>query len=120
MIIYGGGAPVTKTFGSQTVHFSVMNTGDANGDGRVDVADLGSLATNFGRPGSWPQGDFTQDGMVDVADLGMLASHWGFGTEGSAPEFSQAMSAFGVALPEPNFIWIAALGGLATFSRRRG
>jgi beta-glucanase (GH16 family) len=53
--------------------------GDANGDGLVDVSDLGSLATNWGRSSgaNWSMGDFTADGKVDVSDLGILASNWG-------------------------------------------
>ena len=119
VIIYGGGAPVTKTYGSQTVNFNVLNTGDANGDGRVDVTDLGTLATNYSRPGTWWDGDFTRDGMVDVSDLGMLATHWGFGTDGSGPSFSQAMSAFPVlsGVPEPAIL--APLGSVLLLARGR-
>jgi len=108
VIIYGAGAPVTKTFGNQRVDFSVMNTADANGDGRVDVSDLGALATNFDRPGGWSEGDFSRDGMVDVSDLGILATHWGDGTNGSGPSLEQAMSSLGIALPEPAIGAIAA------------
>ena len=51
--------------------------GDANGDGRVDVADLGILASNWQKSGRvFAQGDFDRNGTVDVADLGTLASHW--------------------------------------------
>jgi hypothetical protein len=54
--------------------------GDANGDGAVDVGDLGILAANYGQSGkTWPQGDFNSDGMVDVGDLGILAAHYGEG-----------------------------------------
>jgi hypothetical protein len=119
VIIYGGGAPVTKTFGSQSVHFSMMNTGDANGDGRVDIGDLGLLASSFNRPGDWSHGDFTNDGMVDVADLGILASNWGFGTGGGSQPFAQAAGAFGVALPEPGLAWIGPMGALTMVHRRR-
>lgn len=57
--------------------------GDANEDGRVDVADLGILAANYGRSdqGTWSQGDFNCDGRIDVADLGILAANYGTGTE---------------------------------------
>jgi hypothetical protein len=51
--------------------------GDANRDRRVDVADLGILATNWQQsPRTFSQGDFNYDGTVDVGDLGILASNW--------------------------------------------
>lgn len=51
--------------------------GDANRDGRVDVSDLGILASNWQQAGRrFSQGDFSYDGVVDVADLGILATHW--------------------------------------------
>ena len=53
--------------------------GDANGDGYVDVSDLGILATNYGAGGGfgWEDADFTGDGFVDVSDLGILATAYG-------------------------------------------
>jgi hypothetical protein len=58
----------------------VLRPGDANGDERVDVGDLGILAANYGGSGkTWAQGDFDNDGRVDVGDLGILAAHYGEG-----------------------------------------
>jgi hypothetical protein len=63
--------------------------GDANGDGMVDVGDLGILAANYGGSGkTWPLGDFNKDGLVDVGDLGILAAHYGQGS-GQASNFSE-------------------------------
>jgi hypothetical protein len=60
--------------------------GDANGDGAVDVGDLGILAANYGGTGkTWSQGDFNGDTLVDVGDLGILAAHYG---EGSTQQMS--------------------------------
>jgi hypothetical protein len=53
--------------------------GDANRDRKVDVADLGILASNWQQTGrTFSQGnfDYSPDGLVDVADLGILASQW--------------------------------------------
>lgn len=49
-------------------------TGDLNGDGSVDGADLGALLGQWGGPGS---GDLNNDGVVDGADLGSLLGAWG-------------------------------------------
>ncbi len=53
--------------------------GDANGDNKVNVVDLGILATNYGVTGSatWSMGDFNGDKAVNVVDLGILATHYG-------------------------------------------
>jgi hypothetical protein len=52
--------------------------GDANGDGAVDVGDLGILAANYGGTDkTWAQGDFNGDKAVDVGDLGILAANYG-------------------------------------------
>ena len=51
--------------------------GDANGDGVVDVADLGIVGANFNANNmQWVSGDFTGDGLVDVSDLGVLGANW--------------------------------------------
>jgi len=58
--------------------------GDANGDNKVDVGDLGILAANYGGTGkSWSEGDFNYDGKVDVGDLGILAANYGTHASGS-------------------------------------
>ncbi len=61
--------------------------GDANKDGKVNVVDLGILATNYGKTSgtSWETGDFNDDGNVNVVDLGILATNYGAGT-GSAQD----------------------------------
>jgi hypothetical protein len=50
-------------------------TGDINGDGIVDGADLGLLLTAFGTDN--PDADFNNDGTVNGADLGLMLSSWG-------------------------------------------
>jgi hypothetical protein len=60
------------------VQAAALTPGDANGDGAVDVGDLGILAANYGGSGkAWAQGDFNGDGLVDVGDLGILAANYG-------------------------------------------
>jgi hypothetical protein len=50
-------------------------TGDINGDGQVDAADLGLLI------GAWDTddaaADINGDGRVDAADLGLVIGAWG-------------------------------------------
>ena len=73
--------------------------GDANHDRKVDVTDLGILATNWQGTGkTFSQGDFNYDGVVDVTDLGILATNWqkvlaapaGFGTPVKSPDAGSA------------------------------
>ena len=92
--------------------------GDANGDGAVDVADLGVLGANFGMSGAvFSDGDFNGDNVVDVADLGILGANW----SGSQPTpLAQAFNASGLnsLIPEPStVVFIAA--GLVCLARRR-
>ena len=48
-------------------------TGDLNGDGVVNGADLGLLLSGWGQPGI---ADLNGDGTVNGADLGLLLSNW--------------------------------------------
>jgi hypothetical protein len=95
--------------------------GDANLDDKVDVADLGILASNWQLAGEWEQADFDGTGMIDVADLGILASNWQAGVgDLPGPSFADALASVGLstsAVPEP-----ASLGlmfGLALICSRR-
>ena len=55
--------------------------GDLDGDGRVDVVDLLTFATNWGRcagdGGYALAADLNADSSVNVVDLLILAGHWG-------------------------------------------
>jgi hypothetical protein len=69
--------------------------GDANGDGAVDVGDLGILAANYGGTNkTWTQGDFNGDGAVDVGDLGILAAHYGEGVSATLDFAADDVKAF--------------------------
>lgn len=52
-------------------------TGDLNGDGAIDLADLSILLANFGAAGAPEQGDLNGDGQVDLADLSILLTVFG-------------------------------------------
>ena len=62
--------------------------GDFNGDGAVDVSDLGILATYYGTASGadLSMGDATGDGAVDVSDLGNLATNYGTSVAATVPE----------------------------------
>lgn len=88
---------------------------DANGDGIVDVLDLGILATHWQASGvGWAQGDFNGDGVVDVLDLGILASHW----QATAGSFSDAVAA-AFSVPEPAALSVLVAGLVCILWRRR-
>jgi hypothetical protein len=76
-----GAAGVTDIAGNALPADNVANffflQGDANHDRKVDVTDLGILATNWqGAPRNFTQADFNYDTHVDVSDLGILATQW--------------------------------------------
>ncbi|MEC9372695.1 MAG: dockerin type I domain-containing protein [Planctomycetota bacterium] len=50
-------------------------TGDLNGDGDVNAADLGALLGSWGNAGG--PADLNGDGVVNAADLGILLGSWG-------------------------------------------
>jgi hypothetical protein len=120
----------------QTVDSTTLVTkstfgGDANMDGKVDVTDLGALATNWQMAGEWMAGDFNYDGFIDVTDLGLLATNWqsgvgaGAGSPLSAASFDEALASVGlggVAVPEPTtllgFACVAALSRKRRISAR--
>ncbi|MFP4053861.1 MAG: fibronectin type III domain-containing protein [Phycisphaerae bacterium] len=64
---------------SQTFYFGNL-VGDANGDRQVSLADLSTLAGNWGAVDELrgpAAGDFNGDGTVSLADLSTLAGSWG-------------------------------------------
>jgi hypothetical protein len=73
-----------QQFGLHALAEATLTPGDANGDGAVDVGDLGILAANYGGSNkTWSQGDFNNDGKVDVGDLGILAANYGKNASGA-------------------------------------
>jgi hypothetical protein len=83
------------------------HNGDANQDGRVNVEDLGILASNYDTTGKyWESADFTNDRTVNVDDLGILASNYDW-------------AAGGLSIPEPATLALLAGGALTLLRRRR-
>lgn len=52
--------------------------GDVNGDGCVDLSDLGTLLSNFGLSGGleFEDGDLNGDDKVDLSDLGIVLANY--------------------------------------------
>ncbi|NLE30470.1 MAG: hypothetical protein GX629_12455 [Phycisphaerae bacterium] len=66
--------------------------GDANGDGEVNVGDLGILAANYGgSEKNWSMGDFNGDGEVNVGDLGILAANYGSSGSSFAADYAKVL-----------------------------
>ncbi len=96
------------------VTFQGAMPGDAGGDNKVNAADLGDLAANWGQSGrTWTQGDFGGDGQVNAADLGDLAANWG--QTGLAPSAAPPEA----PIPEPATLTLLSLVSLATLRRKR-
>jgi len=90
----------------------VFVPGDANGDGIVDVADLGVLGANFNQSDmTFADGDFNDDSLVDVADLGILGANW---------TASQTTGNASALVPEPTTLSLLAMSVLVVGRRRRG
>ncbi len=53
-------------------------TGDVNGDGKVDIIDIGIIIDNYARsPIPNPKADINKDGKVDIIDIGILIDNYG-------------------------------------------
>jgi hypothetical protein len=78
--------------------------GDANHDRAVNIADLGTLATNWQQsPRTFSQGDFNYDGTVNISDLGILATKWQVtlpASRGAAGRISGGQSIIRQAAPQ--------------------
>jgi hypothetical protein len=55
----------------------IVCTGDLNGDGQVNGADLGLMLGEWGKCPKGCAGDLNDDGIVNGADLGLLLGGWG-------------------------------------------
>jgi len=55
--------------------------GDVNGDGKVDIKDVGIVARAFGATPSdprWnPAADLNGDGKIDIRDIAIVAANFG-------------------------------------------
>jgi hypothetical protein len=72
--------PGTTGYVSATVFNPVP--GDLDGDGDVDLSDLGQSLSHYGMTGGalYEDGDLDGDGDVDLVDLATLLANYGYGT----------------------------------------
>jgi hypothetical protein len=86
-----------------TVIVATVRTGDANLDGKIDLADFNRLASNFGGLSGkvWSQGDFNYDGMTNLADFNLLAGNFGLSAGPNGVVDPQDWAALAAAVPEP-------------------
>jgi hypothetical protein len=116
-------ASFPATFSDQTVDATsalvkFTRYGDTNLDGRVDIADLGNLATHWQSNSHWLGGDFDYNGFVDVADLALLATNWQVGVDSPARQrtIECALTSLGLpgtSVPEPSAACVVLIAGLA-------
>jgi hypothetical protein len=98
--------------------------GDANLDGKVDVADLTVLALHWQQFSTfWTTGDFNYDGVCNISDLTLLALNWRQGVSSPLPAtgLTSLLSGFGlpdVSVPEPSAA-VSLLGVVGLTSLRR-
>lgn len=101
--------------GDPYVLVRLTTMGDANVDGRVDIADLALLATAWQTSALWDGGDLNYDGWVDINDLGLLATHWPGGAGSSLAH--AALASLGLprssTVPEPALLGLVGAGVLA-------
>ncbi len=130
---YADGADgVVAGLPSGEIEVAYTLAGDANLDGKVDSADFGILADNYGASGAvWDEGDFNYDGKVDSADFGILAVNYGQSAGGNAETVVtaadwSALDAFAAAngitlsaVPEPASAGLLLACGIGMIARRR-
>ena len=107
------------------VRYTVL--GDANLDGRVNFADLLSLAKHYNTAAAqWSAGDFNYDGSVNFNDLLTLAKGYNTALPAAADvpaasaEFERDYAAAVAAVPEPSVMAAgSAMFGFALTTRRK-
>jgi hypothetical protein len=94
--------------------------GDANLDGKVDVADLKLLAQHWNTSnGAWTSGDFNYDGRVDIQDLFLLAKNWQDGVSNPLAPLLTSLGLPQVDVPESTISGLAGVAALGLLPRRR-
>jgi len=73
----------TITFTKTDGYFRNYLKGDANGDGAVDIFDIGTVSAHWypgppiGPLGYGKEADINMDGSVDIFDIALVSANWG-------------------------------------------
>jgi hypothetical protein len=81
-----GADGVSATLTSGQIEIAYALYGDANLDGKVDIADFNIISAHFGLTvtGGWEQGDFNYSGTVDISDFNLFSPNFGLAAQGTA------------------------------------
>ncbi len=72
---YGGSGPIVT---AQPTASPSGKTGDVDGNGRVDIIDIGIIIDNYAKsPIPNPKADVNRDGKVDIVDIGIVLDNYG-------------------------------------------
>jgi len=94
--------------------------GDADFNNAVDANDLQTLAANWQAAGAWVDGDFNGDGLINLIDLGLLASTWMTGVPAAQRvDLDDALVANGLSLPEPTALSTLGIGAMLLVRSRK-
>lgn len=72
-----GARPVTEA-DRKALKARFFTGGDLNGDGKIDLSDLGILAGNYGKVAPGQRGDLNADGKVDATDIKLFQELYKF------------------------------------------
>lgn len=100
--------------------------GDANRDGKVDFADLVTIAQHYGADAdpndSWASGDFNGDNVVNFADLVAVAQHYGLSDLNAGDQINLPYVPFDLGfaqVPEPSSLMLLVVAVTPMLRRRR-
>ena len=103
-----GGRLLPRQLGSVTMSVTEVLSGDANGDGTVNGADLNIVLSNYNQTGmTWSQGDFNGDGTVNGADLNVVLSNY------------NQVAGVSAAVPEPSAFVLLGIGAISILGYAR-
>jgi len=76
-------AIATTVGGTFTLGSTFTRAGDANGDGTVDIFDIGVLSAHWTSPPVGHLGydlyvDVNDDGAIDIFDVRVVSANWGY------------------------------------------
>ena len=122
-VMLNGGAYATffgRAVSSTDVLARLTMYGDANLDGRVDLADYTRVDAGFlTRSTGWAVGDFNYDGVVDASDYTLIDNAFNRGVDAGVPAAIVARATRQVAaVPEPAGVVVAVVIGMGWRRRR--